>query len=453
MQRWKGLGGYYHRRLGNIYAHAIPAGQKVLELGCGQGDLLAAVQPAFGVGVDFSYKMLAEAHKKHPALHFIQADAHEALFRDTQFDFIILSDLLNDSWDVQTIFECLTALCGPQTRILINTYSRLWEIPLAVAAALRLAWPVLYQNWLTIADITNLLTLAGFEPISTGREVMFPLYIPGISAFFNRFLVRFWPFYHLGLANFILARPAGVERQFAPSVSIIIPARNEAGNIESIFQSLPRFAEKMDLIFVEGNSTDHTDDAIRASMAAHPEMPGQLLKQSGVGKGDAVRRGFEAAQGDILMILDSDLAVPPATLPRFYEAIMSGRGEFINGVRLVYPMEKEAMQYFNLLGNKFFSLLFSWLLGQPIKDTLCGTKVLWRKDYQRIARGRAYFGDFDPFGDFDLLFGAARLKLKMVDLPVRYRRRVYGETNIQRWKHGALLLRMAAFAAWRLKFI
>ena len=111
------------------------------------------------------------------------------------------------------------------------------------------------------------------------------------------------------------------------------------------------------------------------------------------------------------------------------------------------------MRFLNMVANKFFGLAFTWLLGQSIKDTLCGTKVLFREDYESIVRHRSYFGDFDPFGDFDLLFGAAKLNARILDLPIRYQARAYGETNIQRWRHGWLLLRMTAFAALRLKFI
>ena len=207
------------------------------------------------------------------------------------------------------------------------------------------------------------------------------------------------------------------------------------------------------MIIVEGCSTDNTYDAIEREIGKHPEWDACLMKQPGKGKVDAVRVGFERAKGDILMILDADLTVPPEDLPRFYDALVAGKGDFINGVRLVYPMEGEAMRFFNLLGNKFFSLVFSWLLGQPIKDTLCGTKVLYRTDYEKICANRRYFGDFDPFGDYDLIFGAAKLDLKIVDMPIRYRDRTYGDTNIQRWRHGMILLKMVAFAARRIKFI
>jgi len=354
---------------------------------------------------------------------------------------------------VQSIFEQIAEVCHPGTRIIINSYSRLWELPLGLAELLGLAQPVLYRNWLARDDIHHLLNLSGWEVVRTWQEVLMPLSIPLLTGIFNRFLVKIWPLNHLALTNFFLARPNPSSRMEKPSVSIIIPARNEEGNVERIFASLPDMGCETEIVFVEGNSRDNTFETIERYIASHPEINAKLFRQTGVGKGDAVRLGFENATGDILMILDADLTVPPHYLPRFYDAIRSGKGEFINGVRLVYPMEKQSMQFLNLLGNKFFSMLFTFLIGQPVKDTLCGTKVLWREDYQRIARNRSVFGDFDPFGDFDLLFGAARLGLKITDLPVRYRDRTYGTTNISRWKHGVLLLRMAAIAAFRLKFI
>ena len=276
---------------------------------------------------------------------------------------------------------------------------------------------------------------------------------PFLGSLLNRFLVRFWPFSHLALANFLVARPQPIEVKEKPSVSVIVPARNEAGNISTIFKRLPKMGRETELIFVEGHSQDDTFVVIEREIAAHSSTPSRVYRQTGIGKADAVRLGFEQAHGEILMILDADLTVPPEDLPRFYQALCNRTGEFINGVRLVYPMEQQAMRTLNLLGNKFFSIAFSWLLGQSIKDTLCGTKVLWKKDYELISSNRSYFGEFDPFGDYDLIFGAAKLNLKIVDLPIRYRERTYGSTNIHRWRHGWLLVKMVAFAARRLKFV
>ena len=499
----------YHRRLHQIYRQLVPPGQRVLELGCADGSLLAALQPARGVGVDFSSAMLAHAPQDQPNLRFICADAHDlaanaSLRQEDPFDVIILSDLLNDLWDVQTVLEGVALCCTPHTRILLNCYSQVWQLPLLLAGRLGLARPNLAQNWLQPEDIANLLHLSGLEQIRVWSEFLFPLPIPFLADWFNRFLVRFWPFFGFALSNFILARPAPGALALPPRpsesgpasgfrfghplrtsasdirfghpqgcrrgavgksgqrtadsgqryrVSVIVPARNEAGNIRAIFERTPAMGAGTQLVLVEGHSNDGTWAEIERQAAAHPQQRSKILQQTGTGKGDAVRAGFASADGQILMILDADLTVPPEDLPRFYEALVSGKGEFINGVRLVYPMEKEAMRLLNLAGNKFFSVAFSWLLGQPVKDTLCGTKVLWKQDYERIAQNRSYFGEFDPFGDYDLLFGASRLNLRIVDLPIRYRERTYGTTNIQRWKHGWLLLRMLFFAARKIKFV
>jgi SAM-dependent methyltransferase len=449
---WQGMGRWYHRRLQEIYSFHVSPHQTILEVGCAEGHLLASLKPTRGVGIDFSDEMICRAKKQYPQLEFIQADAHDLSDLDEKFDVIILSDLVNDLWDVQRVFEQIRPLCAAHTRIILNFYSRLWQIPLSMARGLNLAAPLLFQNWLTREDIKVLLRLSNLETVRVTQEILWPLPFGGFA---NRFLVRLWPFEELALSNFViarLARPAPGHKK-APSVSVIVPARNESGNIRAIFERTPQMGGETELIFVEGHSRDDTYAAIEREIAAHPATPSLLLRQTGIGKADAVRLGFSNAKGDVLMILDADLTVPPEDLPRFYEALVSGKGEFINGVRLVYPMEKEAMRPLNFLGNKFFSMAFSWLLGQPIKDTLCGTKVLWRRDYEQIAANRSYFGDFDPFGDYDLIFGAAKLNRKIVDLPIRYRERTYGSTNISRWKHGLLLLRMVAFAARRIKFV
>jgi len=453
-RKWKvNWGNYYHKRLTKIYRFLVPSGQRVCEIGCGEGDLLAQLEPSFGVGIDFSGEMIGCAKEKHPSLKFIQADCQDLDIKET-FDVIIFSDLLNDLWDVQKVFQKIKPLTTPRTRILINSYSKLWENPLALTRWLRMSRPSLAQNWFSVEDITNLLSLSDFEVIKKWEEILFPLPVPLLSAFFNRFLVKLWPFKHMALTKFILAKPQTTQslRNENATVSVIIPARNEAGNISTIFKRVPEMGTSTELIFVEGHSKDDTYNVIEKVMAQNPERSCKLIRQEGIGKADAVRTGFEIASGDILMILDADMTVPPEDLPRFYDTLVNGKGEFINGVRLVYPMEDKAMRFFNILGNKFFSTAFSWLLGQSIKDTLCGTKVFRKEDYDLIVANRAYFGEFDPFGDYDLIFGAAKLGLKIVDLPIRYQERVYGTTNIQRWKHGVLLFKMLLIAAHRIKF-
>ena len=441
----------YHFLLKKYYQFLIPPGMRVLELGCGLGDLLAAVKPSAGVGVDFSPATITLARKRYPELEFQLGDVYDRL-PETRFDYIIISDLLNDLPDVQALLDGIHRHSFQHTRLVINSYNNLWRPILRLAEICGLKAPTLMQNWLSSGDITNLLHLSGWELIKVDHRILWPVKTPLLASLFNKWLAPFLK--HFCLTSFFVARPRPLPSHYKNySCSVVIPARNEAGNIEAAVLRTPEMGAGTEIIFVEGHSKDNTWEEIQRVAAKYPHRKIKILKQKSKGKGGAVREAFAAAEGDLLFILDADLTMPPEDLPKFYNVACSGTADFVNGVRLVYPMEDEAMRFLNMLGNKFFSAAFSWLLGQPIKDTLCGTKVLFRKDYEQIARHRAYFGDFDPFGDFDLLFGAAKQNLKMIDLPIRYKARTYGETNISRWKHGWLLLRMVSFAARRLKFL
>jgi len=460
-EHWDGLANrragfmtrFYRRRLTEIFRHALGEFNSVLEIGCGSGDLLDALNPADGTGIDFSLPRIGQARIRYPRFQFVCADAQSFDLGEREFDVIIFSDLLNDLWDVQAMFAHLRRYCNQHTRVVFNVHSHAWAGPRRVAEACGWVTPTLLQNWLTPIDVHNLIELAGFDLLRRWEEVLCPLPVPLLAPFCNRVLVKLPLFRIAALTNFYAMRPlSGARgRPEAPSVSVVIAARNESGHIDELMQRIPEMGSHTEIIFVEGHSSDDTYAAIERAIA-ESGRDCKLLKQPGHGKGDAVRAGFEIARGDILMILDADITVPPEDLPRFFEVLESGLGEFANGVRLVYPMEDDAMRFPNMLGNKFFSWAFSWLMGQPIRDTLCGTKALWASDYRRIARGRSYFGDFDPFGDFDLLFGAVRQSLKIIEVPLRYRARRYGETNIHRWAHGWLLLKMVVFAARRLKF-
>jgi SAM-dependent methyltransferase len=445
------MGRAYHALLHHYYAFIVPPGFRVLELGCGLGDLLAAVKPLHGVGVDFSPAMIALARQRHPRLEFHVAEASAFTYAQP-FDYLLLSDLVNDLPDVQAVLERALSLAHARSRLALNFFNNLWRPVLALAEKAGAKSATLPQNWLSRQDMENLLNLAGWEVIRHEARVLWPLRTPLLGQVLNRWLAPLLK--HFCLTVFLVARP---KPQPAPDrhyrCTVVVPARNEAGNIEPAARRIPELGLGTEILFIEGHSTDNTAAEIQRVAAQYPQRLIRVLKQESKGKGGAVREAFAAASGDLLFILDADLTVPPEELIKFYQVARAGIGDFINGVRLVYPMEQEAMQFMNMVANKAFSLIFSWLLGQTIKDTLCGTKVLFRLDYEAIARNRGYFGEFDPFGDFDLLFGAAKLNLRIVDLPIRYQSRTYGQTNIQRWRHGWLLLRMVLYAAQRLKFI
>jgi GT2 family glycosyltransferase len=369
-------------------------------------------------------------------------------------DYVLLNGTIHYERDIQEMLNELRESLGGSTRILFVYYSTLWK-PLAwLGSKLGLRSRTPEQNWIAPADFENFCYLAGLEIIRRDMKLLCPIPIPLLANFLNRYLAPL-PFFRLfTMLNIVIARPLKPAREARPCVSIIVPARNESGNIDDILSRCPMMGPEDEIIFVEGNSTDDTWEKIQQAANAYTGAHRLIIaRQKGHGKGDAVRLGFDLATKDILMILDADLTTPPEDLPKFYNAIAENKAEFVNGSRLVYPMEKQAMRFFNILANKFFAAAFSFVLGQRFKDTLCGTKVLSRVRYKRLAARREFFGDFDPFGDFDLLFGAARMGLRIVEIPVHYRERTYGTTNIQRWRHGLILLRMLMFAARRMKFV
>ena len=447
---------YYGAELERLVKSLITPGSRVLEVGTSEGAILEAVGGPGSIGLNASPRMIELLRARHPSLDLRFIDVERDTLPEGPFDAVVLSDAIGMLDDIQRALERLRPLLAPGGRLYVTYYNFLWEpaLKLAERIGIKTRWPD--QNWLSMGDIQNLLYLAGYDVVRSGTDILMPVHVPGVSTFLNRLAGQLPLARELSLVDYFVARTVAdpvSELPRQPSVSVICPCRNEKGNIREAVLRTPLMGEATELIFVDGNSSDGTVEEIEAVMREYRgPLRLQLVRQgNGKGKGDAVRKGFAAASNDVLMILDSDLTVPPEDLPKFYRALVTGKGDFINGVRLVYPMEGEAMRFLNLLGNKFFSSALSWLLEQPIKDSLCGTKVLYRSAYEQIARHRSFFGDFDPFGDFDLLFGAARLNLSIVDLPVRYRARTYGETKIDRFSHGWLLAKMTAFGFKKLR--
>lgn len=456
-ESWRKFNAAYHEDDFKFMRFLIPPGKRVLELGCGTGELLAALEPAVGVGVDFSAKSLALAKARHPGLSFVLGDVEDPVTLaslEGPFDYIVIADTIGMLDDIDGTLRLVHHLCAPSTRIIISYYSHLWEpvLRLAEAIGLRRKQPTI--NYIATTDFLNLMDLADFEMISREQRQLLPQRWLGLGPLINRFIAPLPGIRKLCLRTYLVGRPVRqfTERQF--SASIVIPCRNERGNVENAIRRMPRFGSQQEILFVEGNSSDGTfAECERVRDAYKGEWDIKVFKQEGKGKGDAVRKGFAEASGDVLMILDADLTMPPEALPKFHAIIESGKAEFVNGTRLVYPMESEAMRPLNFIANRFFAYLFTYLVNTRLTDTLCGTKVLLRNDYEVLARERTYFGNFDPFGDFDLIFGAAKQNLKIIETPIHYKARTFGETQISRFRDGWLLLKMVWFAYRKLKAI
>ncbi len=452
--KWRKRNAYYYRFLDAIHACNIRPGSRVLHVGCECGDMLDAVHPSFGMGIDPDESAIETATKRFPELHFNVQDLH-AMQVEGKFDYILICNSIGSWSDIQRVFENIAENTHQDTRIIITYYNYLWAGLLQFGSFIGMRRPNHYQNWLPQEEIASLLSLADFETIRNESFLLVPKWIPLLSAFCNRFLSLLPLIRNLNLVHMTIARKQPVPKEESElSVSVIVPCRNEKGNIKEAVKRIPDMGKMTEIIFVDGNSTDGTIEEIEEQIKLNPGKRIKLIHQkNGTGKGDAVRKGFAAASGDILVIQDADLTAPPEDLPKFYEAIRKGKGELINGSRMVYPMEKQAMRFLNLIGNKIFGLLFTWILGQRIRDTLCGTKMISRKHYDILAANRAFFGEFDPFGDFDLIFGAAKQNFKSIEVPVAYRARTYGATNISRFRHGWLLIKMVLLAFRKFKWL
>jgi hypothetical protein len=439
---------YYYGRIKRLLRFIIEPQKRVLELRCQTGHLLAAVEPSFGTGVEISEKLVAIAQENYPGLQFLCCDPENVTLGE-DFDYIIVNQIF-DTVDIQTTFDRVRAHCKPETRVLIINYNHLWEPVLAFASRLGLRSPCVEPNWLSDEDVREFLKLSGLRPLRTHQILLCPKYIPLISSFLNDFVARLPGFRQLCLIQVMVARPEPVARkEEETSVSVVVPCRNEFGNIQAAVERIPEMGKHTEIIFCDDKSTDGTADEVRRVQALYLNRDIRLLSGPGICKAENVWTGFRGSNGDVLMILDADLTVMPEELPFFFRALVKNKGEFINGSRLVYPVSKSAMKLFNRLGNRIFGRVFSYLLKQRFKDTLCGTKVLWRKDWLRIEKELGNWGIRDLWGDYELIFGASKLHLEIVEVPVHYQERVFGVTKMTRlfW-NGMRMIRICR-GAWR----
>jgi SAM-dependent methyltransferase len=460
-EEWIRRSRYYYDALQRLLDRVIPRGHRVLDIGCGNGDQLAALRPAKAVGVDLSAAMLDLARRKHAELELHQQAAedlslpqHEVHGDRGGFDFITMVNVVGELADVLAAFKRLRPVIRPETRLVIIYYNHLWEPLVGPAARLRLKLDNPTQNWLSLDDLRGFLHLGGFEVVKVGTRMPCPKYLPGIAELMNDVVGRLPFVQRLGFIQFLVARPqmplARAPQQY--SCTVVVPCKNEAGNVPALPLRIPRMGAFTEIIFVDDQSTDATAARVRDAITSHPDRRIQLVDGPGNGKGAAVRAGLEHATGDVLMILDADMTVMPEDLPAFFEAITENKGELINGSRMVYPLSGDAMRTANILGNKAFAWAFSFLLEQRITDTLCGTKVVMRPNYAKITAARDEFGDIDRWGDYDWIFGAARHNLKIVELPIHYVERTAGMTKMtKRFRNGLIMLRMCWMALRKLK--
>ena len=459
--RWIARSRYYYDALGQLLRFIVPPDRVVLDVGCGNGDQLAALAPSLGVGIDVSQGMIDLARVKHPGLELsrqaaeeLRLTAHEVRGELGGFDFVVMVNVVGELADVLAALKRLRPLVRADTRLVIVYYNHLWEPLVGPAARLGLKLDNPTQNWLSPGELRGFLHLADFEVVKSGIRMPCPKYVPGVAELMNGIVGRLPILQHLGFIRYIVARPSiPLPRPPAQySVTVVVPSKNEEGNVSAIPGRVPEMGAFTEIVFVDDRSDDATAQRVREAIAAHPHRRMKLVEGPGCGKGAAVRAGLAEASGDVLMILDADMTVMPEDLPAFFEAITQNKGEMVIGTRLVYPLGDDAMRTANILGNKLFAWAFTFLIEQRLTDTLCGTKVVMRRQYAQLGEARALFGDVDRWGDYDWIFGAAKCNLKIVEVPVHYVERASGTTKMEkRLRNGLIMLRMCWLALRRLK--
>ena len=433
---------YYHYAINRFCRILIPRGARVLEIGCATGDLLNQVKPSEGVGIDLSPKMIEVARSKYPGLKFAVREA-ESPPLEQSFDYIVMSNLLDYLPGIWVVLENAKRMLDEDGKLAITTINPVWEPIFRLGQKLHLRTPDTVRNFVTNKDIINLLELHNFQILKEGLQVFIPFYIPLFSPVINFMMQELPGLRQLCIMQYIVAKPRRARKPL--SCSVIIPCYNESGNIQECLRRIPKMGSFTEVIVVDDGSTDDTAAMVQAEL--NPDITIRLVSYpQNRGKGHAVREGFDHAVGDVLMILDADMAVGPEELPRFLQLMEDGVADFVNGTRVIYPMETKSMPILNYFGNKCFSIILSWIMRQRVSDTLCGTKAIFRKDYKKIVLQDS------SWGDFDLLFGAARLCLKMRELPVHYKVRKAGESKMKAFRHGWILLRVCCkgFAELRL---
>lgn len=439
---------YFYGRVKRLLQFIVEPGSRVLELRCLRGDTLKGLQASRGVGVEIGEVMVGLAKEKHPELEFVRCDVEE-LELGEKFDYIIFNHIF-DTVDILKALERIRAHCTPETRLIIINYNQLWQPILELASKLGLRSRFVEPNWVNENDLRGFLKLGGFRPVHKHALLLLPKRVPVLSWLLNEVVGRLPGIRRLCMMQAMVARPISEARNSSDvSVSVIVPCRNEEGNIQPAVERIPEMGKFTEIIFCDDKSTDGTADEVRRMQAAYPWKNVRLVNGPGICKAENVWTGFREANGDIVMILDADLSVMPEELPLFFDALVRGRGDFVNGSRLVYPMQERAMKFANMLGNKAFGLAFSFLLDHRIKDTLCGTKALWRRDWGKLQRNLGSWGIIDMWGDYELLFGASRLQLEIAEVPVHYQERIHGVTKMTKVFANGWRMLGICWHAWR----
>ncbi len=363
-------------------------------------------------------------------------------FKNKKYKTIILTDLFEVSTDILELLSMVNKLLGKDGIIVICSINQKWNRILNLFERLNLKDGNQKRLFINSTIVLNIAKVTGLEFVTQRNKQIFPFRMLGLGSLINNILeILFFPF-SFGIRIYsILNQQEKFNEEKKYSKSIIIPAKNEEKNLKPLLNQIPELEEDHEIILAIGDSEDKTYEVAKEIKEARCwPFEVKVIKQTGKGKANAVWEAVEEASKEVIIILDADISVNPETIVQFNSVIDTGKASFVNGTRLIYGMESGAMRIVNNLGNRIFQYIVSIIIGQKITDSLCGTKVFFRKDFNKIKLWKELVQMKDPFGDFDMIFTAGYFGLKILEIPVRYQARVYGVTQIKRFRDGYKLI-------------
>lgn len=390
--------------------------------------------------------------EKSHNLDFLNVDTNEdlnkILINNTKYDCIVLSDMFEVNDDILGLLKLLKKNLNNDGTILLTSITPIWDGVLSILEMLNLKNKSKKRSYIHLNKLSAVLDTINFQITGKRTRQYFPFKLFYFGNIINNFLEIILYFFNFGIRSyFTIKEIEDTAEKDVLSKTIIVPAKNEEGNLNELINRIPYLGNNVEVIISCGISNDNTLGMAKSLKSDNFII--KVIEQTSKGKANAVWEACEQSSNDLIAILDADLSVDPEELSSFFELIETKKCDFVNGTRLIYSMEKGSMRFINNFGNRLFQYVVSKIIRLPLTDSLCGTKVFKKNLYEKIKKWQSVVKIKDPFGDFDLLFAAAYSSQKIVEYPIHYRARKYGTTQIRRFKDGFKLIKYLSVSFYK----
>lgn len=439
---WKEKNWYYHNQLKQIFKDVIKENSKVLQIGYGLGDILAALYPKKGVSFDDDKDILAISRRRYPIFKFTDFNFNKNKVND-KFDYVIYPNSLEHFDDIQTVFENVYPALSRSSKVVVASVNPRWEQIFYILEKLKLKRPESSRNWLRIENIKNLLEVSGYKVIDSGFRIILPVSIPLISGIINKVIRNIKILSRFCVEQFVVAQKETFSINNNLSCSVVIPTYNQAELLEYCIESIPNVGKKMQIVVVDDASSDRTEQVMKSLSKKHHNIK-YIRNERPQGEEKSLKIGIESVDLDIILTYDAKMSIPSSELVRFYNVLASKRADFVSGMRFIYPLEGQRLRQLTIIGNIIFSYLYSLFLNQRVFDPLCSIKGFYKKNYSKIK-----ISNNNTL--LDLLIKAAENKAKILEIPVHYSLESYLENKPHTLARLGILTKGVFYGIWRLK--